>query len=82
MNNYEKFRQLHHQENPLIIANAWNAKSAQTIANNGYEAVATSSGAIADSLGYADGEKIPFDELLYAVKRITSSVSIPVSVVM
>lgn len=80
MNNYERFFQLHHQENPLIIANAWNVKSAQIIANNGYEAVATSSGAIADSLGYADGEKIPFAELLYAVKRITSSIGIPVSV--
>jgi 2-methylisocitrate lyase-like PEP mutase family enzyme len=80
MNNYEKFFQSHHQENPLIIANAWNAKSAQIIANNGYDAVATSSGAIADSLGYADGEKIPFAELLYVIKRITSSISIPVSV--
>jgi 2-methylisocitrate lyase-like PEP mutase family enzyme len=80
MNNYEKFFHLHHQEKPLIIANAWNVKSAQIIANNGYTAIATSSGAIADSLGYADGEKIPFSELLYIVQRITSSVNIPVSV--
>jgi 2-methylisocitrate lyase-like PEP mutase family enzyme len=80
MNNYEKFFHLHHQEKPLIIANAWNVKSAQIIANNDYAAIATSSGAIADSLGYADGEKIPFSELLYIVQRITSSVNIPVSV--
>jgi len=80
MNNYEKFLQLHHQEKPLIIANAWNVKSAQIIENNGYAAVATSSGAIADSLGYADGEKIPFNELLYVVERIASRISIPLSV--
>jgi 2-methylisocitrate lyase-like PEP mutase family enzyme len=77
---YEKFYALHHQPKPLLLANAWNAKSAQVIEKNGYEAVATSSGAIADSLGYEDGEKIPFAELLYIVQRIKSSTSIPLSV--
>lgn len=80
MNNYEKFLQLHHQEKPFIIANAWNVKSAQIIENNGYDAIATSSGAIADSLGYADGQNIPFSELLYVVQRITSCTKIPLSV--
>jgi 2-methylisocitrate lyase-like PEP mutase family enzyme len=80
MNNYEKFLHLHHQENPLIIANAWNVKSAQLIEAHGYAAIATSSGAIADSLGYADGEKIPFSELLYVIKRIAACTSIPLSV--
>lgn len=80
MNNYKKFRQLHYQEKPLIIANAWNVKSAQIIEKAGYDAIATSSGAIADSLGYADGEKIPFDELIYIVKRMLLNVSIPLSV--
>jgi 2-methylisocitrate lyase-like PEP mutase family enzyme len=80
MNNHEKFFQLHHQEKPFIIANAWNVKSAQIIENNGYDAIATSSGAIAESLGYTDGEKIPFNELLYLVQRITSGTNIPVSV--
>lgn len=80
MNNYQKFLQLHHQQNPLIIANAWNVKSAQIIESNGYAAIATSSGAIAESLGYPDGENIPFSELLYMVERITSKINIPVSV--
>ena len=80
MNNYEKFYQLHHQEKPLIIANAWNVRSAQIIEKAGYDAMATSSGAIADSLGYADGEKIHFNELLYIIKRIRSGTSIPLSV--
>ena len=80
MNNYEKFVQLHHQEVPFIIANAWNVKSAKLIEDNGYKAIATSSGAIANSLGYEDGEKIPFNELLYVVQRISSCTSIPLSV--
>lgn len=80
LNDYEKFHALHHRTKPLVIANAWNAKSAQLIEKNGYDAVATSSGAIADSLGYADGEKIPFAELLYMLRRIKSCTSIPLSV--
>ncbi|MDB5158408.1 MAG: hypothetical protein JWR50_3115 [Mucilaginibacter sp.] len=80
MNNYEKFLQLHHQEKPLIIANAWNVKSARLIEAQGFAAIATSSGAIADSLGYPDGEKIPFGELLYVIQRIAVCTSIPLSV--
>lgn len=80
MNNYKRFFQLHRQEKPLVIANAWNVKSAQIIENCGYEAIATSSAAIADSLGYADGEKIPFTELLYVVQRMVSATRIPLSV--
>lgn len=80
MTNYDKFFQLHHQEKPLIIANAWNARSAQVIEKAGYDAIATSSGAISDSLGYADGEKIPFNEMLYIVERMLACTSIPLSV--
>ncbi|MFL5744876.1 MAG: isocitrate lyase/phosphoenolpyruvate mutase family protein [Niastella sp.] len=80
MNNYETFFQLHLQSAPFIIANAWNVKSAKLIEDNGYQAIATSSGAIANSLGYEDGEKVPFNELLYVVKRISSCTNIPLSV--
>lgn len=80
MNPYEKFYQLHHQQGPFLLANAWNAKSAQLIATAGFEAMGTSSGAIAHSLGYEDGEKIPFAELLYIVQRIKAATGIPVSV--
>lgn len=46
----------------------------------GFPAIATSSGAISDSLGYADGEQIPFNELLYIVQRKKATVTIPLSV--
>lgn len=80
MTEYESFHQLHHQSTPLILANVWNAKSAQIAESCGFKAVATSSGAIAESLGYKDGEQIPFSELLYIVHRIKTSISIPLSV--
>jgi len=80
MTDFQKFHQLHYQPTPLILANVWNAKSAQIAELSGFKAVATSSGAIAESLGYKDGEQIPFTELLYIVQRIRASISIPVSV--
>jgi len=80
MNNYELFYQLHHQSRPFILANAWNAKSARIAQDSGFEAIGTSSGAIADSLGYPDGEKIPFEEMLYIIKRIKHATTIPLSV--
>lgn len=80
MTTFENFLQLHHQQEPLIIANAWNVKSAQLIESNGFKAVATSSGAIAQSLGYEDGEKMPFKELLYIIQRIKAGTTIPLSV--
>jgi len=45
-----------------------------------FEAIATSSSAVANSLGYEDGEIISFPELLFIVRKIINSVSIPVSV--
>ncbi|WP_343302664.1 isocitrate lyase/phosphoenolpyruvate mutase family protein [Chitinophaga niabensis] len=80
MTNYEKFHQLHHQSTPLILANVWNVKSAQIAEKSGFAAIATSSGAIAESLGYRDGEQIPFAELLYIIQRINATTSIPLSV--
>lgn len=80
MSNYEKFYQLHHGAKPVIMGNAWNVKSAQLIEQNGFDAIATSSGAISNSLGYDDGEKIPFSELLYIVQRIKASTNIPLTV--
>jgi 2-methylisocitrate lyase-like PEP mutase family enzyme len=80
MDHYKNFCALHSQPRPLVIANAWNVKSAQIVEQNGFDAIGTSSGAIAESLGYPDGENIPFTELLYMVKRIRASTSLPLSV--
>lgn len=80
MNQYTQFLSLHHQSSPFVLGNVWNAKSAKIAQEQGFNAIGTSSGAIADSLGYPDGEKIPFAEMLYIVKRIKSATDIPLTV--
>lgn len=74
------FRDLHAQSEPFIIGNAWNAQSAKVMQNAGFKAIATSSAAVAESLGYEDGENMPFDDYLFVVKRIRETISVPLSV--
>ncbi|MDQ1856963.1 isocitrate lyase/phosphoenolpyruvate mutase family protein [Chryseobacterium sp. WLY505] len=74
------FKQLHHGEEPLLLGNVWNVESAKAYEKLGYKALATSSSAVALSLGYEDGEQMTFEEYFYIIKRIRASVSIPLSV--
>lgn len=76
----QAFHQLHAGPEPLMLPNAWDVASARIIENAGASAVATSSAAMAWSLGYPDGEQIPLDELLAACRRIAEAVSVPLSV--
>ncbi|SQC09309.1 carboxyvinyl-carboxyphosphonate phosphorylmutase [Klebsiella pneumoniae] len=46
------------------------ASSAQAAQQAGYQALGSSSAAIAAMLGYEDGEEMSFDELFYVVSRI------------
>lgn len=71
--NYQRFKQLHYADKPLFLPNAWDAKSARVFEQCGFKAIATSSAAVANALGYEDGEQIPFDELFFVVKRIAAS---------
>lgn len=75
-----KFKKLHKQDSPLILGNVWDVHSAKLAEAAGFQALGTSSHAIAFSLGYPDGEQIPFEELFFVVSRIVKSVKIPVSV--
>lgn len=77
---YTKFSKLHHQNDLLLLGNVWDAQSAKIAESAGFKALGSSSHAIANSLGYADGEQMPVDELLFIVERIVKSVKIPVSV--
>ncbi|MEI7178313.1 isocitrate lyase/phosphoenolpyruvate mutase family protein [Pectobacterium carotovorum] len=74
------FTELHNQNKPLLIANVWDAGSAIAAQEVGYQALGTSSAAIAAMLGYEDGEAMPFDELFYVVTRIKSATHLPLSV--
>lgn len=76
----EKFHALHHAGETLILPNVWDAVSAKIFEESGFPAIATSSAAIAWSLGYQDGENIPPELMLEAIQRIVRAVKIPVSV--
>lgn len=80
MNRYKLFKQLHQQPEPLIIGNVWNVSSARLFERNAFKAIATSSWALAATLGYSDGEEMPYAELLYMVERISKCVMLPLSV--
>ncbi len=70
---------LHDPRDPLLLPNAWDAASARLFADLGFAALATTSGGVAWSLGYADGERAPVDEILAATARIARATSLPVT---
>lgn len=74
------FYQLHKQQQPLLICNVWDVASAQIAEHNGFQAIGTSSAAMAKMLGYQDGEKLDLAEMVYLVKRITSNSTLPLTV--
>lgn len=74
------FHQLHHQSDLLLLCNVWDAASARAAEKSGFQAIGTSSAAIATQLGYDDGEQMRFGELLTIVARIAQSTALPLSV--
>ena len=80
MSHFHIFQQLHQQDNIFHIGNVWDSQSALMFEKAGYQALGTSSAAIADTLGYEDGEQMPFDALVGIVTSIIDKVSIPLSV--
>lgn len=75
-----KFIDMHHQNHPLLLANVWDVPSAKIAEELGFQAIGTSSSAIATLLGYSDGEEISFSEVLYMIKRISACTDLPLSV--
>lgn len=80
MTPFQKFKNLHTSEKFFLLGNVWNVQSALVYEKMGLKALGTSSYAVAHSLGYEDGENMPFDEYLYIIKRIKASTQIPLSV--
>jgi 2-methylisocitrate lyase-like PEP mutase family enzyme len=79
-NKAEAFRKLHDRKKVLILPNAWDVPSARVFEDSGFPAVATSSAGMMVSLGYPDGEEIPKEEFVSAVRRITRVLSVPLTV--
>src|SRR5712671_244275 len=71
--------ELHHADSPLVLINAWDAASAAMVEHCGLPAVATSSAALANALGFADGQHLPWAQMLDAVARVCRAVKVPVT---
>jgi len=74
------FRAMHRAPPLLVLPNAWDVASARALAGlPGCRALATSSAAVARSLGWEDGEQTPVGEMLRVVERIAAAVDLPVT---
>ncbi len=74
----ERFHALHRGAEPFILANAFDAGSARILAGLGFEALATTSGGFAGTLGRCDGE-VTRDEALDHARAVVDAVELPVS---
>jgi 2-methylisocitrate lyase-like PEP mutase family enzyme len=74
----EQFRALHEGE-PFVIPNPWDAGSAKVFAMLGFEALATTSGGFAFTLGRHDGH-VTLDEVVEHTRALDEATDLPVSV--
>lgn len=73
------FGALHGSTGPLVLPNAWDVVSAKIFEKAGFPAVGTTSAGIAASLGFADGECIPWMMMWASIGRIAQAVTVPVT---
>lgn len=73
-------RSLHVPGQPLVLPNVWDAASARLVVEAGFPVVATSSAAVAESLGYRDHEDASAAEMFAAARRVAHAVDVPVTV--
>lgn len=71
--------ELHRGEEPLVLVNVWDAASACIVEQAGFPAIASSSAAVANTLGAPDGQKVAWPEMVGAIRRIAGAVKIPVT---
>ena len=76
----EMLRSLHRPGAPLLLPNAWDVATARAVVAAGFPVVATTSGGVAATLGYADEEGAPAEEMLAVAGRIARGVEVPVTV--
>jgi 2-methylisocitrate lyase-like PEP mutase family enzyme len=77
---YERFRALHEREGGFIMPNAWDGVSALLLKQAGFEALGTSSAAVASALGRLDGRHaVSRDEHLANARLIGELTDLPVN---
>lgn len=76
----QTFKTLHERPGVFVIPNPWDAGSAKMLAHLGFEALATTSGGLAFSLGKTDSEgAVTLQEALENARAIVAATSLPVS---
>jgi 2-methylisocitrate lyase-like PEP mutase family enzyme len=75
----ETLRKLHHQAQPLVFVNVWDAASARIVASLDFPALATTSAGVAYVEGFPDGQAISRDRMLAHVATIAGVVDLPVT---
>lgn len=79
MDKIQEFNELHTSSDLLFLGNAWDLLSALLLEKAGFKAIGTTSWGIANTLGFPDGERIPFEKHLAIIQAITENVNVPVS---
>ncbi len=74
-----QFRQMHRGPGVLILPNVWDVASARIFEDAGFPALATTSGGIAFSLGYPDGQRIQREEMMARIARIARALQVPLT---
>jgi 2-methylisocitrate lyase-like PEP mutase family enzyme len=75
---YDAFLALHRSGAPLLIPNPWDRGSARVLAGLGFQALATTSGGFAATVGVQDGA-VTRQQALEHARNIASAVDVPVS---
>lgn len=78
-NQFNHLKDCHYQEEPLYLTNCWDVASARLIEGQGAEVIGTSSYAVAQSLGYNDGEEVPFSYVVWLAERLVENTTLPVT---
>lgn len=74
----ERFLALHRPGDPLLMPNPWDVGSAKVLASMGFEALATTSGGHAATLGRLDGN-VTREEVLAHAAQLVAATPLPVS---
>jgi 2-methylisocitrate lyase-like PEP mutase family enzyme len=74
----DRFLALHHGAGPLLMPNPWDVGSARLLASLGFEALATTSGGFAATLGRHDGS-VTREEAIAHGAAVVAAVDVPVS---
>jgi 2-methylisocitrate lyase-like PEP mutase family enzyme len=74
----ERFLALHQRSTPLLMPNPWDVGSARLLTELGFEALATTSGGFAATLGRVDGS-VTRDEAVTHATHVAAAVDVPVS---